>query len=378
MEQLELGGNSGGSAGCCGTVFKLTPSGQEIILYTFKGKNDGGVIDAGVVMDSDGNLYGTAAKAGVHSAGVVWELSPAGQFTVLYSFTGNADGGNPYNGLARDSAGNLYGTTVRGGPGGEGVVYKITPTGQETVLYNFTTPKFTGLTPPTYGNPDVMLDSAGNLYGESPEGGQVGMIYKIDTAGAETTLYTFTLAPAGDVASVAFMNEAGEIYGTTAEGGAWDYGAIFKADAMGNETVLYSFTGGDDGSSPNPGIARDTAGNLYGTTYSGGSDAHGVLFELEPSGKLKVLHAFTEENDSGLRDRASRWMAREISMELQPAGGLQAAAARSTNWMPLETTRYSILSPAGRMVPIQIQVWCATHRVTCMARRTRAGPTEMA
>ncbi len=120
-----------------GVVYMLD-AGRETVLYSFAGGADGGRPQAGVILDLAGNLYGTTSGGGAANAGVVYMLDPTGKETVLHSFTGGADGANPYAGVIRDDAGNLYGTTVSGGTGGGGVVYKVDPTGQESMLYSFT------------------------------------------------------------------------------------------------------------------------------------------------------------------------------------------------------------------------------------------------
>ena len=155
---------------------------------------------------------------------MVFKLSPAGKETVLYSFTGGADGNDPVAGVIRDSAGNLYGTTQFGGAG-VGVVYQLDPSGHETVLHTFT-------------------------------GG---------TDGGEPT------------AGVIRDSATGNLYGTTELGGT-GAGVVYQLDSSGHETVLYRFTGGADGGQPNAGLIRDSAGNLFGTTNSGGTGA-GVVFQ---------------------------------------------------------------------------------------------------
>jgi uncharacterized repeat protein (TIGR03803 family) len=178
---------SGGTANA-GVVFKVNAAGHQAVLYSFTGGADGGHPHAGVIRDPAGNLYGTAG-GGPAGAGVVYELDAAGQETVLYSFTGGADGLGPNAGVIRDSAGNLYGTTYGGGTAGAGVVYKLDTVGQETVLYSFTGGADGG--EPIAG---VIRDSAGNLYGTAEYGGTAGwgVVYKLDTAGHEAVLYSFT------------------------------------------------------------------------------------------------------------------------------------------------------------------------------------------
>ena len=160
---------NGGIDNCylgCGVVFKLSAGGQETVLHSFTGGNDGGNPNAGVILDSAGNLYGTAEGGSVYR-GVVFKLNAAGEETVLYSFTGGPDGGNPYAGVIRDPAGHLYGTTVYGGTPGYGVVFELDPAGNETVLYSFTGGADGGS--PYAG---VIRDPAGNLFGTAQTGGK--------------------------------------------------------------------------------------------------------------------------------------------------------------------------------------------------------------
>ena len=246
-----------------GVVYKVDPTGHETVLYGFAGGADGARPYAGVIRDSSGSLYGTAAEGGASNAGLVYKLDSTGQKTNLYSFPGMADGANPSSGLIRDSAGNFYGTAFNGGPANSGVVYKLSPAGQETVLHSFT-----GGADGANPYAGVVRDSSGNLYGTTFLGGasNAGVVYKVDSAGHETVLYTFhrrrrRSEPAGRGDS----RPEGNLYGTASSGGT-GWGVVFKLDATGHETVLYSFRGSTDGGSPNAGLARDSAGGLYGTT----------------------------------------------------------------------------------------------------------------
>jgi uncharacterized repeat protein (TIGR03803 family) len=256
-------------------VYKLDMAGRETVLYSFTGGADGGGPYAGVVRDSTGNLYGTTSGGGTANAGVVYKLETTGQETVLYSFTGGADGGAPYAGVIRDPAGNFYGTTQNGGTANAGVVYKLGTTGHETVLYSFS-----GGADGGYPVAGVIRDSAGNLYGTTYYGGtaNAGVVYKLDTTGHETVLYTFTGRVDGGYPTGVIRDSAGNLYGTTSA----EWGVVYKLDTTGHETVLYTFTGGADGSGPQAGVIRDSAGNLFGTTSAGGKRSTGVVFKLTP------------------------------------------------------------------------------------------------
>jgi uncharacterized repeat protein (TIGR03803 family) len=284
----------GGTAGR-GVVYKLDTAGHETVLYSFTGGADGGDPYAGVIRDSAGDLYGTTFGGGAAGAGVVYKLDPADHETVLYSFTGGADGGNPYAGVIPDSAGNLYGTTYGGGTMW-GVVYKLDRGGHETVLYTFGGGA-------DGGNPyaGVIPDSAGNLYGTTYGGAAgAGVVFKVNTASQETVLYSFTGGADGWAPNAGVISDsAGNLYGTTVNGGTAGRGVVYKLDTAGQETVLYSFRGGADGAFPFAGVIRDSAGNLYGTTYVGGTRDWGVVYKLDTAGQETVLYRFTGGADGG-------------------------------------------------------------------------------
>jgi uncharacterized repeat protein (TIGR03803 family) len=279
-----------------GIVYKLDAMGQETVLYSFPGAAGGTEPYAGVIADAAGNLYGTTLAGGPANQGVVFKLSPKGLYTVLYSFTGGDDGGSPQSGVTRDSTGNLYGTAY-GGTTGWGVVYRVNTAGQETVLYNFTGGADGGI--PLSG---VIRDPAGNLYGTTCAGGSsfggpgYGVVYKLDTSGNQTVLHTFTgYADGAWPRAGLIFDSAGNLYGTTSQGnaeGPGNAGVVFELDSAGQETVLYTFTDGADGGVPFSGVIRDAAGNLYGTTYLGGTAGAGVVYKLEPGGYETVLYTF--------------------------------------------------------------------------------------
>jgi uncharacterized repeat protein (TIGR03803 family) len=206
---------SGGGNGV-GVVFKVVTSG-ETVLYSFTGGNDGGYPN-GVTFDSAGNLYGTTTYGGASGAGVVFKVGTSGE-TVLYTFTGGNDGANPYAGVILDSVGNLYGTTSGGGASGAGVVYKVDTSGNETVLYGFT-----GGADGDSPYAGVVRDSVGNLYGTTAFGGTAaeGVVFKVDTSGNETVLHTGHRGLDGDQPDTAgvILDSVGNLYGTNAFGGA--------------------------------------------------------------------------------------------------------------------------------------------------------------
>jgi len=228
---------------------------------------------------------------------VLAALAQAQTFTTLYNFTGGTDGSQPYAAVIRDAAGNLYGTTYGGGGDLGGVVFKVDTAGTETVLHNFT------------GNPDgaqpytpLIRDSKGNIFGTTSAGGSnCGVVFRVDSAGTETVLHSFSCGTSdGDYPyQGVILDKAGNLYGTTFYGGSSGKGTIFKIDTAGNETILHGFAGGSsDGEFPTYGrLLRDNAGNLYGVTPQGGSSADGVVYKLNEQGKLTVLHSFAGGSD---------------------------------------------------------------------------------
>lgn len=293
-----------------GTAHAQTYS--ESVLYSFCAQascTDGQDPATALTRDSAGNLYGTTftggqGDCGGEGCGVVFKLDTAGNYTVLYSFTGGNDGAVPWGGVTLDSAGNIYGTAVGGGLSlyalpddcqfdniyGCGVVFKLDTAGNYTVLYNFCGQLNCADGASPKGN--LLRDSAGNLYGIAQGG--VSVAFKLSKSGVYTALYTFAPGSwwADNGAPGLVRDSAGNLYGATPYGGANGDGAVFKIDTAGNYTVLYSFTGGADGGSPVAGVIRDSAGNLYGTAYGGGANGGGVVFKLDTAGTYTVLYNF--------------------------------------------------------------------------------------
>jgi uncharacterized repeat protein (TIGR03803 family) len=241
-----------------------------------------------------------ARNGGASDNGVLFKLSPSGTETVLYSFCSKpscSDGANPQAGLIADSSGNLYGTTEGGGASSEaGVVFKLSPSGTETVLYSFCSkPSCSDGAFPVAG---LIADRAGNLYGTTSGGGAIlpgssggGVVFKLSPRGTETVLYSFCSKPScsdganPDAGLIA--DRSGNLYGTTSGGGASSLGVVFKLSPSRTETVLYSFCSKpscSDGRDPEAGLIADSSGNLYGTTAAGGASSDGVVFELTGTG----------------------------------------------------------------------------------------------
>ena len=207
-------------------------------------------------------------------------LNPAGQETVLYAFTGGADGAVPQGPLVRDPAGNFYGTTVVGGTGNAGVVFMLDTAGHETVLHRFTGGAGgSGPTPASFGTPRATC--TGRLTRAASMAG--GVVYKLDASGKETVLHTFTTREGKNPLGV-IRDPAGNLFGVTQGGGLGRAGTVYKLDTGGKLTALYQFTGGADGGTPFSGVIRVSPGNIYGTTLFGGTANVGVVYMVATGG----------------------------------------------------------------------------------------------
>jgi len=263
-------------------------------LYSFTGGADGGFPNQNLVRDAAGNLYGVTGAGGASNQGTVFKLDPAGSETVLHSFSG-LDGAAPIGTLVRDASGNLYGTTYQGGVSNQGTIFKVDTNGTETVLYSFTNAA-DGSNP----SDGLVMDAASNLYGivetcGVPQFPGCGGVYKLDTNGNFTMLHYFSPGTVDDGAQPSgtlVLDKAGNLYGTTSTGGPANVGTIFKIDTSAKETVVYAFSGKPDGAYPFAGLVQDEAGNFYGTTFAGGSSGDGTVFKLDATGAETVLYSF--------------------------------------------------------------------------------------
>ena len=279
------GTTGAGGANGYGTVFKMTPDGKLTTLYSFCSKSgctDGEYPNAGVVQATNGNFYGTTSAGGANGQGTVFKMTPGGTLTTLHSFDDSTDGYEP-NALIQATNGDFYGTTFGGGPNGAGTVFKITAGGKLTTLYSF--PNITDGANPEAG---LVQDTNGNFYGTTVYGGNnvicdeffsCGTVFKITPGGTLTTLHRFCSKSgctdgAWPIAGLVQATD-GNFYGTTYAFGANGYGTVFKMTPGGTLTTLYIFcskSGCTDGANPYAGLVQDTNGNLYGTTYFGGTN----------------------------------------------------------------------------------------------------------
>lgn len=311
------GANFGG-----GNVFKVTPTGQLTSLYNFCSQpncTDGGQPLSALVLGANGNLYGTTTVGGANvgtclgpGCGTVFEITPAGKLTTVYSFcslSNCTDGAVPEAGLVLASNGNFYGTTYVGGANGRGTVFELTPGGKLTTLYSFCTQ--TNCADGSYPVTDIVQGGDGNLYGTTYDGGAIvcpffnntfgcGTIFRITLAGQLTTLYNFG-TDAGLLQAPVVQGRNSNFYGTGLNGGTspicttYGCGNIFEMTPAGTLTTLYSFCTQEfcpDGAYPMAGLVSATDGKLYGSTTTGGQGSLGTIFAISPTGVFNTVWNF--------------------------------------------------------------------------------------
>jgi uncharacterized repeat protein (TIGR03803 family) len=292
--------STGGGSDCdCGTVFKLTPTGTFTSMHAFGGGQEVGGPSGALTQATDGNLYGTTNQGGgdraYANAGMAYQITPSGALTVLHKFlspdtTDTSEGGPPGGALIQAADGNLYGTTLYGGPMQGGTVFKLTTTGALSVFYAFGASS-------NGGAARVIQAADGNFYGTTATPCCPGTVFKLTTTGTLTLLHVFGGSTEVGLPSGLVQATDGNLYGTLTGGWGLMHGAVFKITTTGTFSFLYVFSGGADGARPQAGLIQASDGNLYGTTSVGGAYGYGTVFQLTPSGALTVFHAFTGGSD---------------------------------------------------------------------------------
>jgi uncharacterized repeat protein (TIGR03803 family) len=300
---LEGGGNN------IGTLFKITPAGTLTVVHSFCESfypcPDGAYPHAGVVQAANGDFYGTAQVGGLVDTnfGIVFQITPAGTLTTLFMFDGG-DGLAPHAPLVQAADGDFYGTTEASGANNAGgTVFQITPTGTLTTLYSFCSQ--IGCTDGEMPFAGLLQGPDGVFYGTTYQGGahNSGTVFKITPAGRLTTLYSFCSHSGctdGALPYAGLVEDAdGNFYGTTYQGGTSNSGTVFKITSTGRLTTLYSFcsqSGCTDGAFPYAGLVYATDGNFYGATYQGGANNSGTLFKITPNRTLTTLYSFCSQS----------------------------------------------------------------------------------
>ncbi len=315
------GTTSSGGAVFAGTVFELKQRGDGTwvgeVLHSFGEGTDGASPAAGLMMDANGNLYGTTQNGGLHGYGTVFEMERlqggGWKEKLLHSFPfSETQAMNPESGLVMDAAGNLYGTSYNGGIHGYGTAYELSPNSDggwtERVIHSFNDDGHDGSQPKS----GLVFDAQGNLYGAAYQGGihYFGAVFELlprgDGAWDEKVIHSFGNGTDGTTPrSELIFDAGGNLYGTTYYGGIHQLGTAYELSPRGGgswtERVLHSFNGGD-GQYPQAALLLDSNGNLFGTTRLGGIHNEGTIFELSPEENGEwtrtILHSFNSSNDA--------------------------------------------------------------------------------
>jgi uncharacterized repeat protein (TIGR03803 family) len=286
-----------------GVIARIAPDGTLSVLHAMATNEEGYSPFAGVIQGSDGNLYGTTYLGGDKGGGVVYKVALDGTYTVLRHLgQDKQDAVLPYAGLVQAPDGVIYGTTLRGGTSDKGTVFRVTTSGDFSIIHSFSGQDGE--------NPEgaMVVGADGNLYGTTLQGGDGnrGTVFKITTAGTLTTLYSFPSLGAFNLQGQAInatganpragllLAADGNFYGTAYQGGTGGFGTVFRITPAGALTVVHAFTGPSFGAAfPLSDVTQDAAGNLYGTTEFGGYLNQGAAWRINPAGQFRLLHSFT-------------------------------------------------------------------------------------
>jgi uncharacterized repeat protein (TIGR03803 family) len=280
-----------------GTVYKMTTAGALTTVYDFCSLTscaDGSYPHGGVTLGFDGNFYGTTQGGGSHAAGTVFKVTPTGTLTTLWNFANSTDDSAPIYTTALGQNGNMYGVSAEQYVGQNGAFFQVSASGVFKVLRDFNYTNGTNPNLPTQG-------TDGSFYGSAQGGGDAtckcGVVYRATAAGAITVLHAFKGYPTDGYRPIGILVQGtdGNFYGTTYQGGAHNQGSVFKITPAGAFTLLYSFNYGSgiyDAQLPEAGLTLGTDGNFYGVGSAGGSKNAGAIFKITPAGSESVPYSF--------------------------------------------------------------------------------------
>lgn len=289
------GMTSRGGTNNYGTIFKMTPAGEITILKQFYYTPDGAYPDGELIKGPDGYLYGMTSAGGTYSYGTIFKISASGNLSVIKHLNFSTDGAHPHGHLTPGTDGNFYGINYSGGnAGGGGTIFKLTQAGVYSVIHSMNLSTEGGQ---SYSS--LTLGSDGNLYGTAYGGGQngYGTIFKVTTGGTLTVLKHLSPADGTYPQSDIIQAKDGNFYGTCSGGGQYNAGVIFKVTKTGVYSIAKSFSSSADGGSPNGGLVQDNDGAFYGITRSGGSKGGGTIYKLTTANAYSVIHPLDYNNE---------------------------------------------------------------------------------
>jgi uncharacterized repeat protein (TIGR03803 family) len=287
-----------------GTLFAVTSRGKVVLLHNFAATTEGSQPNDMLAVDPQGNVYGTTQTGGKYNGGTIYEFTTARALKVLHAFDATVgDGAKPLQGLVRSSTGALYGAAAGGAISTNGSVFEITSAGGYITRYRFLS-EGDGHCPFS----SVAVDGKGNVYGtvvgDGSGGDPNGAVWKLSTGNVLTPLYLFKDGADGEYPDQSpIVDTEGNLYGTIITKKTKEYaGAVWKIDITGKFSIIHQFAGKADGFGPNGPLMMNTDGNLYGTTASGGfvngSSGDGTVFQITPAGKFNVIHTFNGSDGS--------------------------------------------------------------------------------
>jgi uncharacterized repeat protein (TIGR03803 family) len=314
-------------------------------LYSFTGAADGSTPNGALIFNSGGQLYGTTIGGGTDRDGTIFRFDPTNKLlTTLYSFTGQNDGAQPVPKLALDSNGTIYGAAHYGGSANAGTVYRFVPNASQfTSIYSFQ-----GLADGASPNGGLLIDRSGNVDGTAAQGGafNFGSVFQVNpNTSQETNLYSFNGASQGNHPNgIPTLTNVGLIFGATSKGGTNGSGLIFSVNpSKKTEKVLYRFTGGNDGDQPNGGLVFNSAGMIFGTTHGGGTNDAGTIYQFNPvTLQFTTLYSFSGGDDGAAPGGA---------MVLDSSGNLYGITGGSTKY-PGNGTVFEFAPATGDLVTL--------------------------
>jgi uncharacterized repeat protein (TIGR03803 family) len=281
---------NGGTNGV-GTVFQITPAGKLTVIYSFN-EAQGYAPYAGLTLGTDGNFYGAAQYGGTYGFGMVYQITPTGTLTPIYNFTGGSDGLYPSAPPVLGTDGNWYGTT-QGDFANYGTLYQLAPDGKFKLLYTFVGPQ--GSDQP---RAPLLLAANGDFYGTTALGGKYneGTLFSLSPTDKFKVLFNFDGTHGTAPLAPLIQGADGNLYGTTSAGGSLGAGVVFRAPLSGKPAVLYNVAGGTGPNIPYGGLVQATGGDFYATTYQGGAAGYGDIFSMNSRGQVTSLFDFDDTN----------------------------------------------------------------------------------